>query len=263
MLPQELAVQQICTSLKKDPLVRAVYLKGSMGRNEHDEHSDVDLYCLVAEESEGQFLENRLHHLQAYRPVIFQDDIFIIAPQIIAVFDDLLHIDLFTVTLEKFTEKDYFTVLYDPEGLMERFTGTQGLELTGSELRDDVIDVAWFLFQYKKAAARGNDIWAVKMLSNVMDHLARVLLYKYAQHRASLGLKALNNSLPAAVLERVEKIFDGMTASRHAEAASQIGFLVEEEMEWMLGSVTEAHQIEPLLRRMVEMHAGTELNRKI
>jgi len=261
MLPQELAVQQICSSLKKDPLVRAVYLKGSMGRNEHDEHSDVDLYCLVDEENEKQFLENRLHHLQAYRPIIFQDDIFIIAPQIIAVFDDLLHIDLFTVTLEKFTEKDYFKVLYDPEGLMNRFTDTQGLALADNEYRDDVIDVAWFLFQYKKAAARGNDIWAVKMLSSVMDHLARVLLYKHAPHRARLGLKALNDSLPARVSERVENIFNCMTASHHAEAAALISRLVGEEMEWMLGKTSETSQIEPLLRRMVEIHAREEIKR--
>lgn len=261
MLPQENAVQKICSSLKKDPLVLAIYLKGSMGRNEHDEHSDVDLYCLVDEENEKSFLENRVHHLQAYRPILFQDDIFIIAPQIIAVFDDLLHIDLFTVTPEKFTEKDYFKVLYDPEGLMDKFKDTQSLELTETEYRDDVMDVAWFLFQYKKAAARGNDIWSVKMLSYIMDHLARVLLYKYAPHRARLGLKTLSVSLPETVLGKVEDIFNCMTATSHAEAAAQIGSLVEEEMEWMLERVSEPEQIEPLLGKMVELYARAEANK--
>lgn len=261
MLPQDDAVQKICSSLKEDPLIRAVYLKGSMGRSEHDEHSDVDLYCLVDEENEKRFLENRVHHLQAYRPILFQDDIFIIAPQIIAVFDDLLHIDLFTVTPEKFTEKDYFKVLYDPEGLMEKFKDTQSLELTENEYCDDVIDVAWFLFQYKKSAARGNDIWSVKMLSYIMDHLARVLLYKYAPHRARLGLKALSVSLSEPVIGKVEEIFNCMTATSHSEAAAKISILVEEEMEWMLGKVSEPEQIEPLLRKMVELHARAEANR--
>ncbi|MDN7246005.1 aminoglycoside 6-adenylyltransferase [Planococcus shenhongbingii] len=263
MLPQELAVQKICASLKTDPFVRAVYLKGSMGRNEHDEHSDVDLYCLVDEENEKHFMDNRLHHLQAYRPVIFKDDIFIIAPQIIAVFDNLLHIDLFTVTPEKFTEKDYFKVLYDPDNVMERFVATQSLELDESEFRDDVIDVAWFLFQYQKAAARGNGIWAVKMLSSVMDHLARVLLYKYAPERARLGLKAISKALPAVVLLKTENIFNQMTASRHAEAASQISKLVEEEIEWILARVAERDQIETLLRKMVEIHTRQETKRSL
>ena len=56
MLPQELAVEKICSSLKNDPHVQAIFLKGSMGRNEHDEFSDIDLYCLVNKEDEEQFL---------------------------------------------------------------------------------------------------------------------------------------------------------------------------------------------------------------
>ena len=108
MLPQELAVEKITASLKKDPLVKAIFLKGSMGRGEHDEHSDVDLYCLVNEEDKKEFLANRVEHLRAYRDIILMDDIFIVAPQIIAVFDDLLHIDLFTVTKESFVGGDLF-----------------------------------------------------------------------------------------------------------------------------------------------------------
>lgn len=87
MLSQELAVEKICTSLKRDQDVLAIFLKGSMGRNEHDEHSDIDLYCLVNKEKEEQFLAKRLEHLKAYSNIIFHEDIFIIAPQIIAVFD--------------------------------------------------------------------------------------------------------------------------------------------------------------------------------
>ncbi|WP_239457229.1 hypothetical protein [Planococcus versutus] len=68
MSQQELAVGKICASLKKDNLVKAIFLKGSMGRDEHD-------------------------------------DIHIIAPQIIVVFDNLLHLDLFTVMEQNFTEK--------------------------------------------------------------------------------------------------------------------------------------------------------------
>ncbi|WHT48473.1 nucleotidyltransferase domain-containing protein [Sporosarcina thermotolerans] len=80
MLPQELAVEKISESLKNDPLVQAIFLKGSMGRGEHDEHSDIDLYCLVNEEDEKEFLANQVKHLRAYRDIILMDDIFIVAP---------------------------------------------------------------------------------------------------------------------------------------------------------------------------------------
>ncbi|MYL61437.1 nucleotidyltransferase domain-containing protein, partial [Virgibacillus halodenitrificans] len=99
---QEDAVEKITESLKADPLVKAVFLKGSMGRAEHDEHSDIDLYCLVDQKDEALFLEKRLMYLKAYQDILFWDDIFIIAPQIIAVYNNLLHLDLFTVTEQSF-----------------------------------------------------------------------------------------------------------------------------------------------------------------
>lgn len=258
MLLQELAVEKITESLKKDPMVKAVFLKGSMGRNEHDAHSDIDLYCLVEKENEEAFLVNRKTHLEAYRPIIFEDDIFIIAPQLIAVFDDLLHLDLFTVTVESYTKKDYFKVLYDPEALMNAFTESQTLELNREEFNDAVIDVAWFLFQYKKAAARGNSIWAAKMLTNSMEHLAKVLLYKYAPERAQLGLKTLETSLPEEILKQLELILESITPRRHREAVIRMSEMLSGEMDWIVQRLTDGEQIENLLRKMVEWHLEVE-----
>ena len=256
MLVQEVAVEKITASLTQSPYVRAVFLKGSMGRDEHDEHSDIDLYCLVEKEQEELFLAERLTHLQAYRPVLFQDDIFIIAPQLIAVFDDLLHIDLFTVTMESFTPKDFFKVVYDPENLLEQFTESQNLELSRVEYTDHVIDVAWFLFQYRKAAARGNGVWAVKMLSHVVEHLARVLLYRYAPERAQLGLKTVSRSLPEAVFSEIEKISSLMTPSDHAQAASRIKELLNREYSWIDEHVPEGDKMMPLMKEMIEIQGN-------
>ena len=64
-MKQEEAVKVITAQLKQDPYVKAVFLKGSMGRNEHDENSDVDLYCLVDEEGKEDFLENRKAHVRS------------------------------------------------------------------------------------------------------------------------------------------------------------------------------------------------------
>lgn len=252
LLQQELAVEKICTSLKKDNLVKAIFLKGSMGRGEHDEYSDIDLYCLVGNEDEDLFLNKRLEHIKAYREIIFYDDIYIIAPQIIVVFDNLLHLDLFTVTEQNFTEKDYFKVLHDPNNLLEQFNETQSLEVSKSEFSDSATDIAWFLFQYKKAIERGNDIWAVRMLTNVMEHLARVLLYKYCPERAQLGLKTLNQALPNHILNEVEAIFEKITPRNHAIASSKIRQLLAKEYEWILSQVSDRSLVEALLKEMVK-----------
>lgn len=253
MLVQEIAVEKITASLIQSSYVRAVFLKGSMGRNEHDEHSDVDLYCLVDKEQESVFLKERIIHLQAYRPVLFQDDIFIIAPQLIAVFDNLLHIDLFTVTLESFTPKDFFKVVYDPENLLEQFRASQSLTLSREEYKDHVIDVAWFLFQYRKASARGNDVWAVKMLSHVLEHLARILLYRYAPERAQLGLKAISRSLPEIVFTEIERISSLMTPADHPEAASQIRQLLATEVSWIKDRVADRENTMLFMQKMIEI----------
>ena len=254
LLQQELAVEKICTSLIEDHLVKAIFLKGSMGRKEHDEYSDIDLYCLVEKEDEELFLNKRLEHIKAYRKIIFYDDIYIIAPQIIVVFDNLLHLDLFTVTEQNFTEKDYFKVLYDPSHLLERFFETQSLELSKNEFSDSAIDIAWFLFQYKKATDRGNNIWAVRMLTNVMEHLARVLLYKYCPGRAQLGLKTLDQSLPNHILNEVEAIFEQITPRNHEIASSKIRQLLVEEYEWILSHVSDRSLVQPLLKEMVKIN---------
>ena len=258
MVMQEIALEKICSSLKGDPLVKSIFLKGSMGRNEHDLHSDIDLYCLMNKEHEALFLKNRVKHLEAYKPIIFQDSIYIVAPQIIAVYEDLLHIDLFTVTVDSFPEKDFFKVLYDPDNLLAHFMKTQGLSISDKQYIDDVTDTAWFLFQYKKSQGRGNHIWSVRMLSNVMEHLARVLLYKYNPDRALLGLKTLQKSLPISLLKRVEEIFDTLTVSEHPKAAYSICKLITEEYDWIMKRLPDQNQIEPLMKKMLSFHLNKE-----
>ncbi|MCP3029005.1 nucleotidyltransferase domain-containing protein [Halobacillus sp. A5] len=188
---QEKAVKKLVDSLKEDYSVRSIFLKGSMGRNEHDQHSDIDLYCLIDEEEVEPFLSRRLSHLKAYKEIVFYDDIFIIAPQVIAIYEDWLHVDLFTVTEKTFQNNDYFTVLYDPNNLMNSYKSNQKLTLSEDEFKDHVTDVAWFLFQYKKAMERGNPTWAPEMLRHVMRSLSSIILYRYAKDRSQLGLKTI------------------------------------------------------------------------
>ncbi|UTR10744.1 nucleotidyltransferase domain-containing protein [Evansella sp. LMS18] len=219
---QKEALKLISASLVKDHTVQAVFVKGSIGRGEDDEYSDIDLYCLVDDEDEKEFLANRLKHLEAYRKVLFHEDLFIIAPQIIAVYDNLLHVDLFTVTEKTFKEKDYFKVIYDPYGLLEKFQASQNLFLTQEEFDSHAYDVAWFLFQYRKAVQRDNDLWAVEMLRFLMPNLAKVLLHRYSPEHAQLGIKTLSKFLSGEKLNHINTIYNYVTPSLHKEAAAGI-----------------------------------------
>ncbi|KON91934.1 DNA polymerase III subunit beta [Rossellomorea marisflavi] len=232
-MKQWIAVEAITESLKKDKRVKSIFLKGSMGRGEEDEFSDVDLYCLVEQGDLASFVQDRLRHLEAYGKLLFHDDLFIIAPQIIAVYEDLLHIDLFTVTEKTFKQKDYFKVIYDPEDRLSPFARSQNLLLSDAEFNEFAGDTGWFLFQYLKAMRRGNDLWAAEMLQHTMRNFSSVLLQRYNPDRAQLGFKTLEASLPEEHVGKVKKIMGLIGPFTHQQAADEILMLIEAERNWI------------------------------
>ncbi|CDQ20504.1 nucleotidyltransferase domain-containing protein [Halobacillus karajensis] len=246
------AVRAITNSLKQDTYVQAVYLKGSMGRREEDEYSDVDLYVLVDEGDKEAFLKKRKKHLESYQTIIFYDDIFIIAPQIIAVYDNLLHIDLFTVTEETMVHKDFYRVLYDPEHRMDKHAAKQNLRLEEREFLDAVEDAAFFFLQYKKAADRGNDIWAVKVANDIGENLGKILLQKYCPSYAQLGLKAVDQRLPISLAEKVRGVYNSLSIDNHGEAIRQMAEMIEDQMGWLNEKWGNNTYTIPFLKRMAE-----------
>jgi predicted nucleotidyltransferase len=253
MMKQKDAVRAISQSLMKDKRVKAIFLKGSMGRGEYDEYSDVDLYCLVEEKDEETFLTQRIQHLESYRKILFYEDFFIIAPQIIAVYDNLLHVDLFTVTEKSFKEKDFFHVLYDPEERLSKFQCSQNLLLSSEEFSGCAYDVAWYLFQYNKANQRGNDLWAVEMLQHVMVNLSKVLLHRYKPERAQLGLKSLESLLPSIQLDKVKTIFTYITPNSHQKSVHYLINLLSDEIDWIESNVEKDAQAGPFIRMMINL----------
>ncbi|KGX91951.1 DNA polymerase III subunit beta [Pontibacillus halophilus JSM 076056 = DSM 19796] len=248
------AVQEILQSLTADGAVQSVFLKGSMGREEEDEYSDIDLYCLVEEEEVDAFKERRIQHLEAYRPLLFWEDLFIIAPQIIAIYENWLHIDLFVVTHATYEPKDNIKVLYDPECQMKRYEDKQSLVLSEEKRSDHALDLSWFLFRYKKASERGNDIWAVEMLRHVCRDLSSLLLAKYAPHRAELGLKNIPYDLSEQHVQAMTSIYETLTPSRHQEAVQQLLSIILEEKEWIEDCITTNEKGRALFHSVLKLY---------
>lgn len=240
------AVEKLVASLKQDNLVQALFLKGSIGRNEHDEYSDIDLYCLIDKEDVEEFLPRRLAHIRAYKELIYYDDIFIVAPQIIAVYENLVHLDLFTVTKETYIAKDFVKVLYDPLGKLDSLIQQQNLLLDEAELQDAWDDTVWFLYQYYASSKRGNDLWSIQMLNQSISHFSKLLLHVYCPARAQLGMKTLERSLPAAPLNKLKRIYDHMNTEEHHKAANLLMAFVEYEEAAITGFIPEPEISLPL-----------------
>jgi predicted nucleotidyltransferase len=245
------AVAAISNSLKQDKRVQSIFLKGSIGRSDQDEYSDIDMYCLVNEEDVEEFNQCRIQHLESYNKLLFYDDIFIVAPQILAVYENLVHVDLFTVTESTYIEKDFLKVLYDPYNKLDKLKQNQNLKLSKAEFQDAVDDIAWFLFQYKKSSGRGNDIWSVNMLHQVMTHLSRVLLHKYNPNRAQLGMKTIESSLPTETVKLIKRVYENITPQKHKQAVNLICEILSNETVWIFTEVADPGKINPLWERMI------------
>ncbi|MFS0560774.1 nucleotidyltransferase domain-containing protein [Terribacillus sp. 179-K 1B1 HS] len=226
---QQAALKELVDILANEEEVKAVFVKGSFGRREDDLYSDIDLYCLVDEKDVTKFLPKRLALLSAYKDVLYSEELVIIAPQLIIVYDNLLHVDLFTVTEKSFKQSDYFLVLYDPWQLLEKYRATQKLTMTDEEYGDQVIDLIWFLFQYRKAALRSNGVWAAAMLQQVTEPLARMLLHHHNPERAQLGLKRAEQLLPSLIFDELTDVLENVTPEGHSKAVAAILRLLEKE----------------------------------
>ncbi|MBT2636813.1 nucleotidyltransferase domain-containing protein [Bacillus sp. ISL-39] len=246
------AIDVLSESLKQDTRVLAIFVKGSIGRGEQDEHSDVDLYCLVDEKDLDGFLQSRIGHLESYGKLLFYDDIFIIAPQILAVYENMLHVDLFAVTEETFIQKDYFKIIYDPYQRLEKYKAPQSLKLSPREFQDAVDDIAWFLFQYKKSAARRNDLWSVNLLNQVMVHLSKVLLHRYNPERAQLEMKTVEASLPISILQEVLQIQEHITPQKNQKAVQLLRKLLRRETEWIFNEISNTDKVKALWDSVVD-----------
>lgn len=201
------AVDIICTAIKNDDAVRAIFLKGSIARNDLDDYSDVDFYCIVKEDKLEDFLMRRLEYLRQYRPIIYWSEANFVGPQIVAVFDNGLHFDLYTVTPDILQKTDEIMVLYDPDRLLADY---KSKPLTISE--DDVVDIfdgfTFTLLEFEAAYCRNDLIWASRLASHLSGDLSIILRYIFDINNAKLGFKRLYKSLDEELYKKLSKAMD-------------------------------------------------------
>ncbi len=208
------------------------------------------MYCVVQEEHVETFLANRIQHIETYKKTLFVDDIYIIAPQLIAVYEDMISIDLFTVTPATIVNKDAIKVLFDPNGMLLPYQERTTLALESHELQDAVDDTVWYLFQYYRSAKRGNHIWCVHLLQHVFINFSKVLLHKYSPERAQLGLKTVDKTLPSNLVQEIEDIFNTISITTHTIALEKLVKFINRETEWIFQAVDDRHTIEPFWERL-------------
>lgn len=191
------AVEKISQAMIADGLCRAIFLKGSMGRGEEDAYSDVDLYVVVKDESLDLFLSRWREYLKSYLPAVMVQEVNHCAPQLVAVFEDGLHFDLYAVTADALTIKDSVKTVYDPENLSRSCCEQAGPAMSCETLAKLFEDALYYFVEADAAYHRKNYPWTARILSAALSNSAILLRWLYDPKHAEWGLKGINCVLPS------------------------------------------------------------------
>jgi predicted nucleotidyltransferase len=194
------AIDIISKAIIADGLCEAILVKGSIGRGDDDEFSDVDMYAVVKEEHLDTFLTHRMGYLESYLPLLYASHVNFVAEQIVAIFNNGLHFDLYTVTANTLPHSDKAKIIYDPANKFSSYEPEYRI-IAVEELVYYFDEALYYFIEGDAAYRRGNYPWAQHIMSSTISCSAVLLRYLYDKDYAYLGLKKINEIIPAEQFE--------------------------------------------------------------
>ena len=215
------AIARIAGAAVADGLCEAVLLKGSIARGDADEFSDIDLYLVVSRQNRDTVMERRERYLSAYGDIVFIEDVDFGLPQKLAIFSDALHVDLYVAEPAQIGSLDPMVAVYNPAGLFKDVTPARA-DVTDEELCRHFSSVLYCLVEASSAYGRKNDAWAAKIMSDAAGELSVLMRSLYDRRYAFLGLKKINEVIPAEDYQLLEGIYASFGRCDFPEVAQTI-----------------------------------------
>ena len=199
---QRSVIETVLSAVRQVDGVRAAFLKGSLGSESGDDYSDVDFYCLVDPADLDRFLQRRREILERYRPILFWAEVSFVGPQIVAVYDDGLHIDLYAVTPDTLPTTGALKVLHDPDALLADYQA-QPLSISFAEAVRHFDSFSFVLVEIESAVKRGNLVWAHHLAGHLPGEIGFVYRHLHDPDRARLSLKNIDRVADESTLARL------------------------------------------------------------
>lgn len=193
-MKQHNAIQSIVSAIKADEFIDACFLKGSFARHENDAYSDIDLYCLVSPENKTAVLERRMTYLQTYQSILHVEEVYFVCPQLVCIYEDGLHLDLYVTTLDELTEDDDILVLLDPKGFLNHYQSKK-LRLSNLEMANHIHEYALTLLEFVQSYRRGDYVFAFRLLNHLLMHYTYILRYFKNPIKSKIGIKGFTKEL--------------------------------------------------------------------
>lgn len=109
--------------LRQDPDVQAIYLSGSLARQEQDKYSDIDLHTIVTDAKKTEFIRNKYTRAKRWGKVLFQEGNNPLSPVVVNHYSGFVKIDSWYHTVDEISASIWLreaSVLYDPHALISQ-----------------------------------------------------------------------------------------------------------------------------------------------
>ena len=204
------AIKCVSDEILRDNLVEALFLKGSIARDEDDEYSDVDMYAVISSENWNSFLEKRIFYLENYMPLIFWTESNFVGPQIVGVFENVLHFDLYTVGVNAIPKTENIKIIYDKNGLLKSYQ-KEPLSVSPATIIEEINEFAFTLLEFETAYSRKDFIWAVRLFYIELHRVSLFTRFIYDKDNSRLGLKRLYKVIPKELYDEYNNMLESAT----------------------------------------------------
>lgn len=118
---REILLSNAVKDLAADPNVLAIYLGGSLAKENFDNYSDVDLHTIVKSEKRMEFIENKRKRAGKWGNTLFYEDANPYGPVVVTHYDCFVKIDSWYHAPEEIVPSIWLKgvkVLYDPNNII-------------------------------------------------------------------------------------------------------------------------------------------------
>ena len=220
------AIKSIGDEILKDGLVEALFLKGSIARGEDDKYSDVDMYAVVSSENLDVFLSKRIQYMEKYMPLIYWSEANFVGPQIVGVFENALHFDLYTVNPDSIPQTDDIKIIFDKGGLLDSYKKAP-LGISPETIIDILNEFTFTLLEFEAAYAREDYVWAVTLFHFQLSKASFITRFIHDADNSKLGLKRIHKVIPDELYKEYIDIFENARPSKILIAMKKLVLLMD------------------------------------
>jgi hypothetical protein len=137
-------------------------------------------------------------------PIVIWEEVNFHVPEIVAIFENCLHFDLYTATPENLPIYGKFKVLYDKDGRYEDHSGEPSGKIP-YDTNSTFTGVIYSIVEADSAYRRRNFPWAAFILTRAIKDCGLLLRSLYDTQYPFLALKKINKIIPADEFRLLEE----------------------------------------------------------